>query len=46
MKRNGGGAIVNTSSGAGVLAIRGQSSYCASKFGVTCISKVAALEYA
>ena len=46
MLRNGGGAIVNTSSGAGVLAIRQQSAYCASKFGVTAISKVAALEYA
>lgn len=46
MLQGGGGAIVNTSSGAGVLAIRGQSAYCASKFGVTSISKVAALEYA
>ena len=46
MLRNGGGAIVNTSSGAGVLAIRQQSAYCASKFGVTAASKVAALEYA
>ena len=46
MLKSGGGAIVNTSSGAGVLAIQGQSAYCASKFGVTCISKVAALEYA
>jgi NAD(P)-dependent dehydrogenase (short-subunit alcohol dehydrogenase family) len=46
MLKGGGGAIVNTSSGAGVLAIQGQSAYCASKFGVTCISKVAALEYA
>lgn len=46
MLRQGGGAIVNTSSGAGVLAIRGQSSYCASKFGVVAASKVAALEYA
>jgi NAD(P)-dependent dehydrogenase (short-subunit alcohol dehydrogenase family) len=46
MLKSGGGAIVNTSSGAGVLAIRGQSCYCASKFGVTSISKVAALEYA
>jgi NAD(P)-dependent dehydrogenase (short-subunit alcohol dehydrogenase family) len=42
----GGGAVVNTSSGAGVLAIKGQSAYCASKFGVSCISKVAALDYA
>lgn len=46
MLANGGGAIVNTSSGAGVLAIRNQSGYCASKFGVTVASKVAALEYA
>jgi NAD(P)-dependent dehydrogenase (short-subunit alcohol dehydrogenase family) len=46
MLARGGGAIVNTSSGAGVLAIRGQSSYCASKFGVVAMSKVAALEYA
>ena len=46
MLRQGGGAIVNTASGAGVLAIRGQSSYCASKFGVVAASKVAALEYA
>lgn len=46
MLQNGGGAIVNTSSGAGVIAIRNQSGYCASKFGVTVASKVAALEYA
>ncbi len=46
MLKNGGGAIVNTSSGAGVMAIRGQSAYCAAKFGVTAISKVAALENA
>ena len=46
MLKHGGGAIVNTASGAGVLAIRNQSSYCASKFGVVAISKVAALEYA
>jgi len=46
MLQNRGGAIVNTSSGAGVLAIRQQSAYCASKFGVTAISKAAALEYA
>ena len=42
----GGGAIVKTASGAGVLAIRQQSAYCASKFGVVAMSKVAALEYA
>jgi NAD(P)-dependent dehydrogenase (short-subunit alcohol dehydrogenase family) len=46
MLENGGGSIVNTSSGAGVLAIRKQGGYCASKFGVTVASKVAALEYA
>lgn len=47
MLRNGkGGAIVNTSSTAGFMAIQGQGAYCASKFGVTAISKVAALEYA
>ena len=34
MLQSGGGAIVNTSSGAGVMAIRNQSGYCASKFGV------------
>ncbi len=46
MLRQRGGTIVNTSSGAGVLAIQGQAAYCATKFGVSCISKVAALEYA
>lgn len=46
MLKNGGGSIVNTSSGAGVMAIRNQSGYCASKFGVTVASKVAALEFA
>ena len=46
MLKQGNGAIVNTASGAGVMAIRGQSSYCASKFGVVAASKVAALEYA
>lgn len=46
MVNQGGGAIVNTSSGAGVTAIQGQAAYCASKFGVTSVSKVVALEYA
>ena len=46
MLKQGGGAIVNTASGAGVLAIRKQSSYCASKFGAVAISKFATLEYA
>ena len=34
MMKQGGGAIVNTSSGAGVKGIAGQSAYCAAKFGV------------
>jgi NAD(P)-dependent dehydrogenase (short-subunit alcohol dehydrogenase family) len=46
MLKHGGGTIVNTSSSAGVVAIQGQSAYCASKFGVTSISKIAALENA
>lgn len=46
MMEHGGGAIVNTSSGAGVLSIQGQSAYCASKYGVTSISKCVALEHA
>lgn len=46
MLKNGGGSIVNTSSGAGVTAIQGQAAYCASKFGVNSISKAAAIEYA
>jgi NAD(P)-dependent dehydrogenase (short-subunit alcohol dehydrogenase family) len=47
MLRNGtGGAIVNTASTAGFMAIQGQGAYCASKFGVVAITKVAALECA
>ena len=46
MLKNGRGAIVNTSSGAGVTPIQGQAVYCASKFGVTSMSKAAAIEYA
>ncbi|MCV2395167.1 SDR family oxidoreductase [Actinotalea sp. M2MS4P-6] len=42
----GGGAIVNTASFAGIVGVEGLSSYSASKFGVTGITKVAALEYA
>lgn len=41
----GGGAIVNTASGVGLVAYRHQAAYTASKHGVVGLTKVAALDY-
>jgi len=46
MLKNGGGAIVNTSSISGLHGVRNQSAYSASKHGVIGLTKSAALEYA
>lgn len=46
MIEQGGGAIVNTSSGAGEVGIANLSPYCASKHGVMGLTKSLAIEYA
>jgi NAD(P)-dependent dehydrogenase (short-subunit alcohol dehydrogenase family) len=46
MAERGGGVIINTSSTAGVLSIRNQGSYCATKYAVVALSKSTALEFA
>jgi NAD(P)-dependent dehydrogenase (short-subunit alcohol dehydrogenase family) len=46
MLRNGGGVIVNISSGAGIMAYPQNSVYIASKHAVLGLTKSAALEYA
>ena len=46
MLEQGGGAIVNTSSGAGEVGMASLSPYCASKHGVMGLTKSLAIEYA
>ena len=46
MLKQGGGVIVNTSSGAGVKGFAGQAAYVAAKHGVIGLTKAAALDYA
>jgi NAD(P)-dependent dehydrogenase (short-subunit alcohol dehydrogenase family) len=45
MLKNGGGAIVNTASVAGLVGNPGLSSYCAAKHGVVGLTRAAALDY-
>lgn len=45
MLERGGGAIVNTASGVGLVGYPGQAAYTASKHGVIGLTKVAALDY-
>jgi NAD(P)-dependent dehydrogenase (short-subunit alcohol dehydrogenase family) len=46
MLEQGGGAIVNTSSGAGVKGFKGQAAYAAAKHGIIGLTASAALDYA
>ena len=44
--KQGGGAIVNTSSGAGIIGIKSGAAYTAAKHGVIGLTRAAALDYA
>lgn len=46
MLKTGGGSIINTSSMAADVGVRGHAPYCASKGGIVSLSRVVALEYA
>lgn len=46
MRRQGGGRIINNSSDAGIIGNRSCPAYCASKGGVTIMTKAMALDYA
>lgn len=46
MLKQGGGVVINTSSGAGVRGVPGGSAYVASKHAITGLTKSAALDYA
>jgi len=46
MLKQGGGAIVNVASAAGVVGIAGYATYCATKGGVIALTRAAAIEYA
>lgn len=46
MLARGGGAVVNTASGAGLIGVKRMPAYVASKHGVIGLTKTAALEYA
>ena len=45
LKQGGGGAVVNTSSGAGLIGVPHMPAYVASKHGVAGLTRAAALEY-